>query len=176
MKSYTEAALRGFGKKGWDSYTEAALRGFGSYTNAALKGCGSYTNAALKGMGRKCGGGRLKKGSPEARARMAYLRSLRTKKGGGKKSFGALMMDMSSLGRFMNNARNSGSALKSMIKDAAMKYAQKQMDKGKSGGRRVIKRAGKKGGFSLSSIIPFIPLAENVAKKTWNWIGDLAKG
>lgn len=48
-----------------------------SYTNAALKGMGSYTNAALKGLGRP------KKGSAEAKARMAYLRSLRKKKSGG---------------------------------------------------------------------------------------------
>ena len=66
--SYTSAALRGYGE---DTYTSAALRGFGEDT---------YTTAALRGCGR---GNRLVKGSPEAKARMAHLRSLRGKKSGG---------------------------------------------------------------------------------------------
>lgn len=69
--SYTNAALQGMG------YTNAALEGMG-YTNAALEGMG-YTNAALEGFGST----KLKKGSAEAKARMAYLRSLRGKKKGG---------------------------------------------------------------------------------------------
>ena len=82
MKGYTDAALVGYGD---ESYTNAALRGYGdeSYTDAALRGYGSYTTAALEGYGKT----KLKKGSPEARERMAYLRSLRGKgRGGGKQS------------------------------------------------------------------------------------------
>lgn len=62
------------------SYTSAALRG-GSYNTAALMG-GSYNTAALRG-----GNARLLKGSAAAKARMAYLRSLRGKKkaSGGKR-------------------------------------------------------------------------------------------
>ena len=50
-KSYTNAALEGFG----ETYTDAALRGYGdTYTSAALRGCGdTYTSAALRGMGKK---------------------------------------------------------------------------------------------------------------------------
>lgn len=93
--SYNKAALRGCG-----SYNKAALRGCGSYNKAALKGCGSYNKAALRGCGRGSGrtydedavkasdddirnilsGGRVIKGSAEAKARMAVLRSLRTGK------------------------------------------------------------------------------------------------
>lgn len=100
--SYNKAALRGCG-----SYNKAALRGCGSYDKAALKGCGSYNKAALRGCGRGSGptydetkpqpdnltepsmlgnflsgifGGKVVKGSEEAKARMAYLRSLRTGK------------------------------------------------------------------------------------------------
>jgi len=51
-----------------DTYSSAALRGFGD----------TYTDAALRG------GGKLRKGSPEARAHMAYVRSLRA----GKKAKG----------------------------------------------------------------------------------------
>ena len=60
-------------------YALAALKGCGKYNNAALKGCGKYNNAALKGLG-----GKVIKGSEEAKKRMAYLRSLRGKgrKGG----------------------------------------------------------------------------------------------
>ena len=70
--SYNTAALDG------GSYNTAALDG-GSYNTAALDG-GAYNTAALRG------GARLRKGSAEARARMAYLRSLRGKKvaGGGR--------------------------------------------------------------------------------------------
>lgn len=70
--SYNKAALKGFG-----SYNKAALKGFGSYNKAALKGCGSYNKAALKGFGKT---NRLVKGSAEAKAHMAYLRSLRGKR------------------------------------------------------------------------------------------------
>lgn len=90
--SYTLAALRGLGMDGDDSYTSAALRGFGdeSYTDAALLGCGcdcggSYTDAALRGMGK------LKKGSPEAKAYMARLRAMRASKSkAGKKLKGGV--------------------------------------------------------------------------------------
>ena len=81
MDSYTSAALRGFGD---ETYTNAALRGFGdeTYTNAALRGFGdeTYTNAALRGMGK------LKKNSPEAKAFMKHLRSMRGVKNAGKKN------------------------------------------------------------------------------------------
>ena len=60
---------------GLGNYSSAALEGLGNYSNAALEGMGNYTAAALEGMGVK-----LRKGSPEAKARMAYLRSLRGKK------------------------------------------------------------------------------------------------
>lgn len=56
------------------SYTGAALRGFGSYTGAALRGMG-VNGANLIGK-------RTAKGSAAAKAKMAYLRSLRKKKGG----------------------------------------------------------------------------------------------
>ena len=72
------------------SYTKAALKGCGSYTKAALKGCGSYTKAALEGYGsKKMLAARPPKGSAAAKAKMAYLRSLRGKKkvsGSGKLS------------------------------------------------------------------------------------------
>ena len=44
----------------------------------------SYTDAALRGCGRPSLTGYVQKGSPEAKARMAYLRSLRGKKTRGK--------------------------------------------------------------------------------------------
>ena len=74
--SYTTAALDGYG------YTNAALEGYG-YTDAALEGCG-YNEAALEGCGRRkvTLSGHVRKGSPEAKARMAYLRSLRKTRGG----------------------------------------------------------------------------------------------
>ena len=56
------------------SYTGAALRGFGSYTGAALRGMG-VNGANLIGK-------KTAKGSAAAKAKMAYLRSLRKKKGG----------------------------------------------------------------------------------------------
>lgn len=75
------------------SYSTAALMGYGNYTDAALEGYGNYSDAALEGglaVGGACpGSGIIKskkrsntlvKGSPEAKARMAYLRSLRGKK------------------------------------------------------------------------------------------------
>ena len=78
--NYTSAALRGLGEP---NYTSAALRGLGepNYTSAALRGLGkpNYTSAALRGLGISMNT-RLRKGSPEAKARMAYLRSLRGKK------------------------------------------------------------------------------------------------
>ena len=88
--SYSNAALNGFG----DSYNSAALNGFGdSYNSAALDGFGeSYNSAALDGFGCDCGSSynsaavagfgrpKLKKGSAQAKAYMAYLRSLRTGK------------------------------------------------------------------------------------------------
>lgn len=97
--TYTGAALRGFGD---DTYTSAALRGMGCgcsndyYTDARGAGNGTYTSAALRGFGsdiddddemnptkrpkkKKSTAKRLQKGSPEAKARMAYLRSLRGK-------------------------------------------------------------------------------------------------
>lgn len=77
--SYTLAALRGLGMDGDDSYTSAALRGCGCDCG------GSYTNAALRGMGK------LKKGSPEAKAFMARLRAMRASKSkGGKKLKGGV--------------------------------------------------------------------------------------
>lgn len=72
--SYNTAALDG------GSYNTAALDG-GSYNTAALDG-GAYNTAALRG------GARLRKGSAEARARMAYLRSLRGKKVAGSGRIG----------------------------------------------------------------------------------------
>ena len=75
-RDYYDAALRG------GSYTNAALAGAGSYTNAALEGAGSYTSAALDGCGKPRLSTRVRKGSPEAKARMAYLRSLRKTRAG----------------------------------------------------------------------------------------------
>ena len=73
MSYYNTAALFG------GSYNTAALDG-GSYNTAALDG-GSYNTAALDGgaynTAALVGGRRLRKGSAEARERMAYLRSLR---------------------------------------------------------------------------------------------------
>lgn len=97
--TYTGAALRGFGD---DTYTSAALRGMGCgcsndyYTDSRGYGNDTYTSAALRGFGsdidddemiptkkpkkkKKSTVKRLQKGSPEAKARMAYLRSLRGK-------------------------------------------------------------------------------------------------
>lgn len=96
--TYTGAALRGFGD---DTYTSAALRGMGCgcsndyYTDSRGYGNDTYTSAALRGFGsdidddemistkkpkkKKSTAKRLQKGSPEAKARMAYLRSLRGK-------------------------------------------------------------------------------------------------
>lgn len=96
--TYTGAALRGFGD---DTYTSAALRGMGCgcsndyYTDSRGYGNDTYTSAALRGFGsdndddemiptkkpkkKKTTAKRLQKGSPEAKARMAYLRSLRGK-------------------------------------------------------------------------------------------------
>lgn len=78
--TYTSAALRGFGK-----YNEAALKGCGNYNDAALIGFGNYNDAAIRGFGR------LKKGSKEAKARMAYLRSLKGK-GSFFKNFGRALV------------------------------------------------------------------------------------
>ena len=72
--SYTEAALRGMG------YTDAALEGLG-YTDAALRGCGRGAKVSLSG--------RVAKGSAAAKARMAYLRSLRGRNSAGKKRGGS---------------------------------------------------------------------------------------
>ena len=83
---YNDAALEGYGGyndaalEGYGGYNDAALEGFGGYNDAALEGFGGYNDAALKGYGK------LKKGSKEAKARMAYLRSLRGKGCSGKRS------------------------------------------------------------------------------------------
>lgn len=103
--SYSTAALNGFGDTIDDSidsdvetYNSAALNGFGerTYNSAALDGFGerSYNSAALDGFGRP----KLKKGSPQAKAYMAYLRSLRTGKRSTKKLKGKGLGKLAILG------------------------------------------------------------------------------
>lgn len=97
--SYENAALDGYG---YDTaaidgygYDTAAIDGYG-YDTAAIDGHG-YDTAALEGCGKRKVSlrGPVAKGSAEAKARMAYLRSLRGKKGatrGGKR----IMLDWKS--------------------------------------------------------------------------------
>lgn len=141
--SYTLAALRGLGMDGDDSYTSAALRG-GSYTSAALRGCGcdcggSYTNAALRGMGK------LKKGSPEAKAFMARLRAMRASKSkGGKKLKGGIAFSTvaAALG-LIPTAIKGAHAIYKWIKGSGML-------KSKKGGRALILDSSKRDAYIQS--------------------------
>ena len=112
--SYTSAALRGYGE---DTYTTAALRGFGDDT---------YTTAALRGCGR---GNRLVKGSPEAKARMAHLRSLR-----GKKSGGAAFNSMGSLFKRSRGKWMIPAELAKAIKKVVAEKKREEID----GGRAIV--------------------------------------
>ena len=79
-----------------------------SYTNAALKGCGSYTNAALKGLGASSlVGKKTTKGSAAAKAKMAYLRSLRGKGCRGAGVRGAGSKKATAIKKLMNAMENA---------------------------------------------------------------------
>lgn len=147
MGSYTNAALEGFGD---ESYTDAALKGFGdeSYTDAALKGFGdeSYTNAALRGCGK------FKKGSPEAKAYMAHIRSMRGK---GKPP-----------GRAGKRKLKGGVALATVATVLGMVPAAIKAAKGIYKGIKWLVRGGKdEGGFAIDPYAPPPGFAKKLGKK-----------
>lgn len=147
MGSYTNAALEGFGD---ESYTDAALRGFGdeSYTDAALKGCGdeSYSNAALRGCGK------FKKGSPEAKAYMAHIRSMRGK---GSPS-----------GRAGKRKLKGGIALTTVATILGMVPTAIKAAKGIYKGVKWLIRGGKdEGGFAIDPYAPPPGFAKKLGKK-----------
>ena len=119
MESYNNAAL--FGGDAFDSYNNAALFGgdaFDSYNNAALFGgdaFDSYNNAALLGgKSMPMGPATFKKGSAEAKAKMAYLRSLRGKK---RKAKGAGLKEWKAEQR-----RKTWESRKKLAEDLKTKY------------------------------------------------------
>ena len=154
-ENYTDAALRGFG----DNYTDAALRGFGdNYTDAALRGFGdNYTDAALRGFGKT----KLKKGSEEAKKRMAYLRSLRGKGGSCKKCGGkslkkakggiALSTAIGLLSAGISGARLLGNAIKWGIERRDKQKKEKQMQQ--MYGRGIEVPTPEHPGFGMNGVI-----------------------
>ena len=159
MGSYTNAALEGFGD---ENYTDAALKGFGdeSYTDAALKGCGdeSYTNAALRGCGK------FKKGSPEAKAYMAHIRSMRGK---GRPS-----------GRAGKRKLKGGIALATVATILGMVPTAIKAAKGIYKGVKWLIRGGKdEGGFAIDPYAPPPGFAKKLGKKASGsgWLADMIK-